>query len=1003
MRKESIYSELGYTGFLTDNSEVVARYPDYAEIIKIGADKIYFSGNHPAILFVEVDSFTDVELKRIATIQHKAWNYRKVILLFALSSTEIRIYNCYEKPLYINSLDDPSSKLNPAQLFDYNTQNKDADALSILLEIFSRIGVDNGLLWTEQLEIRKKINLQNRIDAYLVKCLFDTAKALEKNGLGREIIHGLLMRSLFILFLEDKGAANEAGLYERIKPGSSSYFDILEDKEATYQLFDEVQLHFNGNVSPVLKNEKDAVTEQHLKFIQRCFIDGDISGNSTLFDDWRIFNFEIIQIEVLSEIYENFLGEFKHERGQFYTPHNLVELILSDKLAVNDSNFNLKILDPACGSGIFLVESYRRLIKRWKKAHNESRIAFEDLRSLLVDNIFGIEIDQTAIKVAAFSLYIALVDELDPKTLWIETNYQLPYLIFDPDDSSIEHQGSNLWRRDTIGEVDTETFPKVDLIVGNPPFGTKKLPSAITTYCTKHKFANEYVLPFLHKSAQFSNNGDIALIFNSKVLTNTQKPYQNFRKWLFNDNHVEKIYNLSIFRKVPKHFGGQLFTSAVGPVSIVYFNPLKPENISETIGYWAPKTYVKSSLVDGVVIDPTDIKNLPRIECQNPNSKIWKIAFWGNFQGFRLLQRLQRSTLKNYFDKNKNWKSGRGLNADSQNPDFIPESMIITESIERYCTDEKTSTKPNTKYYRKNDEDLFNPPFILFKEGQHQTEIACSLFYGKAYCTTGAFPINNIDNDIDDKKYLVSYLNSDLAKFILFLTASSWGIERERVLLNELMELPSPFPISNVESRNKIVDAFDKIVLLRKQPLQDNIEIQSLEELIFEEFKKQFSLTARDIMLIEDTMRFNLGLFKDGQNSVGFHRTTVAENQAYSEMLCQDINIFLGSSKTKVSATVFDLKASDPLNLIIIRFYSDGEKTDVQLNDVSALRTQLRELDKYTIQQKVHSIYVQKHFKYYDKDSIHIIKPNQKRFWSRAQAMEDASALIGEILNMATK
>ena len=72
-----------------------------------------------------------------------------------------------------------------------------------------------------------------------------------------------------------------------------------------------------------------------------------------------MFNFEIIQIELLSEIYENFLGELKHERGQFYTPYNLVELILSDKLPISKGNYNVKILDPACGSGIFLVESYK--------------------------------------------------------------------------------------------------------------------------------------------------------------------------------------------------------------------------------------------------------------------------------------------------------------------------------------------------------------------------------------------------------------------------------------------------------------------------------------------------------------------------------------------------------------------------------------------------------------------------------------------------------------------
>ena len=1000
MQNDNIYNQLGYTSeFLTANSEIANLYPDYGDLVKLEADKFYFSGNQPAIIFADIKSFSDKEeLRRIAAIQHKAWNYRKIILLFALSETEIRIYNCYEKPTYIKENDDINFRLKPAELLRYNTASPDVDTLNTLMEIFSRIGVDNGLLWTEQPETRKKIDLQNRIDAYLVKSLIETANALEKDGLNKKVIHSLLMRSLFILFLEDKGAANEAGLYTKIKSDSSSYFDILDSKEATYKLFEEVQIHFNGNVTPVLPNEKELVTDNHLKLIKRCFIDGNISDDETLFKNWRLFNFEIIQIELLSEIYENFLGELRHQRGQFYTPYNLVELILSDKLPISNSNYNVKILDPACGSGI-LVESYKRLIKRWKKANNTNKIGFKNLKNLLVDNIYGIEIDETAIKVAAFSLYLALIDELDPKTLWIETNYQLPYLIFDSEDTNIKNQGRNLWRKDTIGEVDTHLFPKVDLIIGNPPFGTKNLPQIIKEYCSKYKFSNEYVLPFIHKSVEFCPTGEIALIFNSKVLTNTQKTYQNFRKWLFNANYAEKVYNLSIFRKTPKHFGGQLFASAVGPVSIVYFQHIAPETISETIEYWAPKTYIKSSIVDGVVIDNSDIKKLPRIECQNPNSKIWKVALWGNFNNFRLLKKLQKTTLKDYFDKTDNWIYGRGLNADSDNPDFVPKQMIKTECIERYFTDPDTSTQPNTKFYRKNNEQLFSPPFVIFKEGQHDTEIACSLFEKKIYCTTGAFVINTIDEKLDEKKFLVSYLNSNIAKYILFLTASSWGIERERVLLNELLELPSPFSSIDSDILKNIATAFDKIASLKESVICDDAKVKKLEQYIFNEFIKHFSLSDREVALIEDTMLFGLGLFRDGHNSIGFRRTQLSENIMYAETLYNDINSFLLSSDTKVSATIYDVQLNDPLNLVILHF--GKEVKEIEIKNITELRKQLQEIDKYTVQKKTHSIYVQKHLKYYDKDTVYLIKPNQKRFWTRTQAMEDVSSLIADIINMA--
>lgn len=185
MQNDNIYNQLGYTSeFLTANSEIANLYPDYVDLMKLEADKFYFSGDQPAIIFVDIKSFSNKEeLRRIAAIQHKAWNYRKIILLFALSETEIRIYNCYEKPNYIKGDDDINLKLKPAELLRYDSTSSDINTLNILVDIFSRVGVENGLLWTEQPEIRKKIDLQNRIDAYLVKSLIKTANTLEKKWL----------------------------------------------------------------------------------------------------------------------------------------------------------------------------------------------------------------------------------------------------------------------------------------------------------------------------------------------------------------------------------------------------------------------------------------------------------------------------------------------------------------------------------------------------------------------------------------------------------------------------------------------------------------------------------------------------------------------------------------------------------------------------------------------------------------------------------------------------
>ena len=66
---------------------------------------------------------------------------------------------------------------------------------------------------------------------------------------------------------------------------------------------------------------------------------------------------------------------------------------------------------------------------------------FSDLREILEQNIFGIEYDRLAIRVTAFSLYLAILEHLNLRTLWIDKRYKFPYLIFDPQDKALKKQG----------------------------------------------------------------------------------------------------------------------------------------------------------------------------------------------------------------------------------------------------------------------------------------------------------------------------------------------------------------------------------------------------------------------------------------------------------------------------------------------------------------------------------------------------------------------------------
>lgn len=322
------------------------------------------------------------------------------------------------------------------------------------------------------------------------------------------------------------------------------------------------------------------------------------------------------------------------------------------------------------------------------------------------------------------------------------------------------------------------------------------------------------VLPFLHKATTFAPNGQIALIFNTKILTNNEGPYQNFREWLFNKNYVEKIYNFSILRNPPKFSGGELFSSTIVPISIIFYQKEEPEIVKDTIKYYAPKTYIKNDVLEGIVIDSSDEKHLPRTECQKKDSKIWKIAMWGSYFDFELIERINKKykSLKEYFNNNK-ILFRTGLNSDSEHPDFIPEKIINAKKISRYFTlNSSENIIDNTKYYRKINKELFKPPFIILKRFQKDKELVASYIDYDAYCTTTGMVINENIN-ISDKKNIVGLINSEFSRYFLFMITSSWGIEREQINSDEFDVLPFIFETEDT----KVADILTKIISIKNQ------------------------------------------------------------------------------------------------------------------------------------------------------------------------------------------
>jgi type I restriction-modification system DNA methylase subunit len=148
----------------------------------------------------------------------------------------------------------------------------------------------------------------------------------------------------------------------------------------------------------------------------------------------RLYAFNYIPVELISRLYEEFIIKENKKRkqeadasenkndGVAYTPSHLVKLLVNEAMLLNEVPENLedfKVLDPACGSAIFLVVAFKRLVQWWRQKNKFAKPKLRDLITLL-NSVYGVDLDPKAVQISVFSLCIALCDELSPKEIWDE-------------------------------------------------------------------------------------------------------------------------------------------------------------------------------------------------------------------------------------------------------------------------------------------------------------------------------------------------------------------------------------------------------------------------------------------------------------------------------------------------------------------------------------------------------------------------------------------------------
>jgi hypothetical protein len=990
---ERICAELGYDKGLVEHrddasSPVQSHLFSEAQRQMEGIDALYFSEDVPVIYFKRMTQFDEDKIKAL----HKSiWNQNRVPLLYVVTPGELRIYDCFQDPARPESQYELDAEDRLVKHFKMATRVLEE------LERFSRPQIDSGAFWKSQRG--EHFHADRRVDYRLLERLQRVREKLHDDGLNYSTIHKLLGRSIFIMYLEDRNIL-DSEYYSRFLTGAKTYPHLLVEVDASYQLFEQLESKFNGDLFPVGPHERGTVSRPQLETIRDLLIGTEMETGQMTF--WRPWDFSIIPIELISAVYEEFLhteeGEpYVSEIGAYYTPHPLVEFILNEVLpwpSKGNRDWKLRVLDPACGSGIFLVEAFRRLVERWRSSHDTDDIPSEELTNILTEYIYGIDISADAIGVAAFSLYLALSDYLKPSE--IRKGFQFPHLVYNLDDP--ESGGRNLFPMDTIPTGDaesTEPFEKLDydIIVGNPQWKRDGLPEHISDYCGKWEFAQEMAQAFLWRARDFTSDGKIALMAPSKTLFNIESNDRRFRRELFERNYVETVINLCALEDV--------FTSAAWSACIFVYSPCMPDHPSSTVLYCTPKPKASDNVLPGIIIDSSEIQFLPREKCAT-SAIIWKVALWGTQRDFELIERLQKNdTLGEHLVEEQGWYWARGLqkpgSGDKKSEALAKLPHMPTRSVGRYWLDKDKLKIIDEKIYdRTGKEETYYAPHVLLKRTLSRGKLSAVFADFDCAFKESIFGIAASDNRESHLKALTAYFNSSFAAYFLFLTAAQWGIERPQISKTKISDLPGIVFAMSDDTLEDLAAKTEEIQKLTFAGISErDPQVRALQNEAHEIIYSALGLSDAERILVDDVLEYVIGFFSDGDTSKATDPVVLNELINYAETFCHTVNGILQFGQRRASATVYAGEA--PLRLVSIHFNTSQNSRTIAVQQTSERLTEaLRELEKRTQAEYAENLYFRRNVKLYEAETLHIVKPDEKRFWTRSMALRDADEVLAE-------
>jgi len=966
----------------------------------------------PAVHIAEASSADEAR-----QIHRSLWNQGTTPFLIVSLPGQVRVYTTFAY-----DHDNPNTGI-----IEKVALGDDLDRVAKQLSYLSASAIDSGELWKTKGSYLTK---EKRVDRSLLNALQAlTLLLVTVHGLEKPVAHSLVGRFVYLYYLRERDILSNKWLEnEGIVP--SSVFSLDVQLLAFRRLTDAVDARFQGRIFPIDWNAESAPSDEAVALAGRAFAGEDVSnGQMPLFSP---FDFSYIPIELLSSIYEQFLHDSgkKGEDGAFYTSEPVADYLLSEIESISPLKSGIKILDPCCGSGIFLVLSFRRLVELEMAQQDGRVLRLAELREILTNSIFGVERNPEAVLVTEFSLILALLSYVDPPELHRHSNFKFPTLrnnqIFEADFFS---EDSNFWMRDK----------KFDWVVGNPPWAeldprdSKEHP-AVNWINVRSKVGPVVVARFRTSEAFawrslecLAENGVAGLITQATSLTNDQSA--GFRKAFFASTRVHRITNFANLAYV-------LFESAEEPAANIIFSNVNPNSPSHQIVHFGPMVVNQPALIPDksrrrkapwvLTVCDSEIQTIRHDEAEKGEATTWKRALWGTPRDSRALKRLQRlfCTTLSDISQSRGWclnlglqlRADEGTEKDS-NIDVVtlqrhqgasddqvqeyqrwfsclkvldPKNLSSTEqrlSIPKdWLVDNKWGQFLRVRGGTEGLKVIRGPHVLLWNEYASYSDVDFIFRHPKV-------ALSATRGDSSWLKAISVIWSSSITRYYLFLSLSAgWGISRSTIDLGDVRRMPMPEmsedDVMHLSHLYQRLSEAEKHGVLDRSAWQRELD-GGVSRIL--RIPDQISLLAQEfcefrLPLVKGKAPVALTAIPDECQLAKYAKRLKSELDNFVEQTSQQKHsVRILASRNGILASI---EFSAPCKSDLPEFEFVGPELERRVSQILAMAEHKFSQWMY-IRRSVRVVFERK---------MYICKPSRKLEWTETQAILDAADVIAEVL-----